>query len=172
MKTKYIVLEIEPKTPNMLWAAIVGEEENVFRASFTPNDTESFSEALNELYHWASLEGDASLQTQFVVWEKDDVVIRLSEIGWAHLTKEWIDFISYYAGMRGLPITEVRNELRNAEYATFGVDRMQRLARLFQTLLRMAESQRTIISVAARVSAAREAFQNDSAAIENLFPDD
>jgi len=174
---KYAVIELQKKDGQLhVWGCIVGDEKRPFSLAFERVDANTLTDTLEELVRAACLhagcheEGIAPLP-QFVVWQKDDLLMReLLGVGsdLVIATRLWVDFLSYYAGIRGLTLLQAKNELRAEGFTTVGPARAQRLAVLLGALLRITKSHREIVSAAAQIAGVREGMMDDPA-LQNLF---
>lgn len=169
---KYICVELSSPSvyPTSLWAAEVDNEARTFNGQFDRDDENECMDAVEALLCWA-YEGTDKENTdvEFVVWKKDLLVSMLTRHKADCFTHDWLDFISYYAGTRGLSYFQATNELAPAEWGTEGVSRAQRLARMFDFMLRMAKSYAHIISIATTIGNKLTDIKGHFALMDDIF---
>lgn len=174
-KIRYIAIELLTPRESVvadLWAARVDDNTITFHAQFDPSDRASCEECISHLIQWSMSDVNLDeLEVEFVVWQKDKLLLTLAEHQLGPLFYDWLDFISFYAGMQGLSYSSARGELMNAEMGIEGVRRAQLLAQLFATLLRMSEHRKILFEAAQEVTKITGDVKNRSALVEEIFRD-
>ena len=169
---KFISVELSSPSqhPTSLWASEVSNEARTFSGYFDRHEQKSCMDAFEALMSWAYEDSDKeSTDVEFVVWKKDFLVNMLTCYEAEGFVHDWLDFISYYAGMTGLSYNEASCELMRAEWGTNGVKRAQRLAKLFGSMLEIAKLRAINIANAVEINRMLTDIKTRSALGEDIW---
>lgn len=159
-ETRYIAVEIQipsgstesiPRlkpTKATIWAAYINDASCVYSADFNPSDENETMGALEAFLVWANEEGEQfHSNVEYVVWKKELLISTFYAYPALNfLTTDWIDFISFYAGVKGSTVSQSRYELARIEARFTGIERAQNLATMFGHILSMSHMQQVVMA--------------------------